>query len=247
MSANAVPRPYYSFGWKPSQAQLKAHDVLSAERDCQYMLPTLIQLAEAKPDLKLLDVGCGPGSITNSLSFYLPEGHVTGIDYSEAMLEKARQQAQERGIENVTYQQANVYTLPFPDETFDVLHTHQAVAHFKEHITALKEMLRVTKKGGLLCMRECDLYSARFYPASPMVEESWQKFIESHEKQGLHCNGGLRLKSWTKEAGAPEENISLTFGSWSFGNVEERRGYNGARLWQPPLSEKAVELGVATQ
>ena len=55
----------------------------------------------------------------------------------------------------MTFLKGDVYNLPFEDGTFDVVHTHQAVAHFHDHVKAIKELIRVTKKGGgIVCMRE---------------------------------------------------------------------------------------------
>jgi SAM-dependent methyltransferase len=239
-------KPYYSFGWKPTESTLKAHDTRDAEKDCQYMLPTLLQAAAAKPDLKLLDVGCGTGTTTISLASYMPNGHVTGIDYSETVLERARQHVQEKNAENVTFLNANAYSLPFDDGAFDIVHTHQVVVHLQEHVQAIKELIRVTRTGGYICMREADLYTVRLYPVNPVLEESWRAFIEMHELQGLECDGGRKLKAWTKEAGIAEKDIHMTAGTMCFATGGERQSYNGARLWEGPLAEKAIQLGVAT-
>jgi ubiquinone/menaquinone biosynthesis C-methylase UbiE len=109
------------------------------------MLPTLQRMVTGIPDLKLLDVGCGPGSIATSLARYMPSDQLVGVDVSEAVLEKARQAVKDEGVENVEFQTADAYELPLEGEIFDVIHTHQAVCHFHDHVRTIKEMLRVLR------------------------------------------------------------------------------------------------------
>ena len=237
----------YFFGLVPDKGIIQAHSARTAENQCQYMLPTLQRMAAAKPDMKLLDVGCGPGSISVSLARYMPSGQLTGVDVSEAVLEKAQQAGNEAGVSNVDFELADVYELPFEEEHFDMVHTHQAVAHFHDHIAALKEMLRVLRPGGLLCMREGDVHTARFYPDSPLLEECFQAVIDVHKGKGGATDAGRRLKAWTAEAGVPRENILATAGAWCYSTPEQRSSFHGARLWQGQAGDKAVEAGILTR
>lgn len=91
---------FYTVGFKPTEATQTAHAARSAENSCQYMLPTLQQVAANKPDLRILDVGCGPGSITVSLAPYIPSGHIVAVDLSETVLAKVRNLALEQGLSN---------------------------------------------------------------------------------------------------------------------------------------------------
>ena len=92
----------------------KMHAVRTAEDSAGFLLPHL------RKDMRLLDVGCGPGSISCSLSKYVPAGSVTGVDATETVLDQAR--ASSKDLNNVSFQVANVVQgLPFPDECFDVV------------------------------------------------------------------------------------------------------------------------------
>ncbi len=175
----------------------------------------------------------------------MPDGKVTGVDYSEASLERAKQLAKDNKVGNVSFQVANAYALPFADGSFDIVHTHQTVAHLKDHVKAIAELKRVAKN--FICMREADLYSARIWPPSVVLEEAWQSFIKLHEMQGLDCDCGRQLKSWTKQAGIPEENITMTAGTFCYSTTEERQAFNPVRLWEGPPAFKALELGVASR
>jgi SAM-dependent methyltransferase len=247
MSQTDEERYNYFFSLKPTDGTVKSHSSRSAENQCQYMLPTLKRMVEAKHDLKLLDVGCGPGSITISLAKYLPWGKAVGVDVSEVVLEKARAAASDEGVHNVEFRPADVYQLPFEDETFDVINTHQAVAHFHDHVRAIKEMLRVLRPGGILCMREGDLYTIRFWPDSPLLDECFDKIRTMHASKGGAADAGRHLKAWTVQAGIPRENILATAGTWCYHTPQQRRDFDGARLFKGASGEKAVEAGILTR
>lgn len=162
------------------------------------MLPHMLKRAQEKPTLQVLDVGCGPGSITLGLAKRIPQGTVTGLDMSEDVLGKARRLADEQGASNVRFQRGDVFQLPFEDGTFDVVHTHQCIAHCRESVKAIKELVRVTRKGGIVCMREGDMRSVRFWPESPLLEESFDCLARTAEQtKNAWSDAGRRLKAWT--------------------------------------------------
>ncbi|HET9971569.1 MAG TPA: class I SAM-dependent methyltransferase, partial [Streptosporangiaceae bacterium] len=88
---------------------LRSHRWRTAENSAGYLLPRL------RPDARVLDVGCGPGTITADLAALVPDGDVTGIDAAEAVLAQARQEAERRGQANVRFETGDVYRLGYPD------------------------------------------------------------------------------------------------------------------------------------
>ncbi|KAF3034387.1 hypothetical protein E8E12_002589 [Didymella heteroderae] len=142
------------------------HISRTAEKDAAFLLPYL------KPGLRILDVGCGPGSITVGFARYVPGGSVTGIDLSGDVLGQARdvlQSAQEKGNvgAEVSFEVGDVVTgLRFEDEEFDVVFCNQTLVHIPTPVAALHEMRRVTRKGGIVACREAD-WPFRFYPELP--------------------------------------------------------------------------------
>lgn len=248
----AEQKARYLQGLKPQEDTVKGHAIRTAESECQYMLPVFKQKINQNPKLRLLDVACGPGSITLGLARMMPEGEAIGLDLSDTVLVKATEHAEKQGVTNVKFVKGDVYSLPYEDEYFDVIHAHQAIAHFHEHVRAIKELIRVTKKGsGIICMREGDLHTFRCYPHYPLLEECWQMIIRCFQAStNTATDAGMQLKHWTVQAGVPEEAITATAGSWFFHTAEGRQAYGSqwpGRVTTGPFAETAVKLGFATK
>ena len=141
------------------ESVLRSHRWRTAENSAAYLLPHL------KPHMRILDVGCGPGTITAGLAGYVPQGHVTGIDAAPDIVEQARELT--AGRENLDFTTGEVYALDYPDDTFCVVHAHQVLQHLSDPVRALREMHRVTKPGGLVAARASRrlLRGNRFPPA----------------------------------------------------------------------------------
>lgn len=81
-----------------------------------------------------------------------PGGTVTGIDLAQGMIELAKKKAQEKGLKNVTFREADGESLPFPDESFDIVLCNHGLVHMTDRGKALHEMRRVLKKGGVIAL-----------------------------------------------------------------------------------------------
>ncbi|MBC8233181.1 methyltransferase domain-containing protein [bacterium] len=127
------------------------------------------------PNADVLDAGCGSGAMTRLFAKRVPEGHATGIDINRRYLAFAEQVAAESGIENITFRYGNIFSLPFDDNTFDVVWCKYVLQWVNEPIQAVAEFKRVTRPGGLVVC--CHFDGLTHYP----VDETWQadadKFI----------------------------------------------------------------------
>jgi ubiquinone/menaquinone biosynthesis C-methylase UbiE len=98
------------------ESVLRLHRWRTAENSAAYLLH------ELKPRMRVLDVGCGPGTITAGLAARVPDGQVIGIDAAAEVVEQAREET--AGLGNVRIEAGDVYALDYPDDTFCVLHAH---------------------------------------------------------------------------------------------------------------------------
>src|SRR3954454_16514225 len=139
---------------------LRAYRRRTAENAAAYLLPAL------RPGLDLLDVGCGPGSITVDLAARVAPGRVLGIDAAAAPLEQARELAARAGVA-AEFEVGDVYALPLDDDSYDVVHAHQVLQHLTDPVAALREMARVCRPGGLGAGRGVEYAALGWWPGGP--------------------------------------------------------------------------------
>jgi SAM-dependent methyltransferase len=201
------------------ESVLRSHLWRTAENSAAYLLPHLA------PDAKVLDVGCGPGTITAGLADHVPQGHVTGVDAAQAVVEQARELAGDRA--NLDFATGDVYALDYPDGTFDVVFAHQILQHLSDPVRALREMGRVTRPGGLVAAREGDFGGMAWYPELPIMDEWLALYKRVARGNGGEPDGGRHLHVWAREAGLAD--IANSSSNWTYATPAEREWWGG--LW----------------
>src|SRR2546429_784536 len=147
------------------ESVLRSHRWRTAENSAAYLL------AHLRPGMALLDVGCGPGTITVDLAARIAPGRVTAVEVSADALELARAEAERRGRSNIEFVVSDVHALDLPDDTFDVVHAHQVLQHVADPVAALREMRRVTRPGGIVAARDGDYAGFIWFPALPELDQ----------------------------------------------------------------------------
>ncbi|KAK5046182.1 hypothetical protein LTR84_008639 [Exophiala bonariae] len=237
---------------KPSQPPVHSvlHETRTAENSATHLLPKLQALKELNPKLSLLDVGSGSGTISVSFAKLIPEGHVTGVDLNPNILPRARAVAEIAGVTNIEFQQGSIYKLPFADETFDVTFCHQVLIHIANPWDALCEMLRVTKRGGVVAAREGDYETECVWPEVSELQRFHKLMASLMSANGGAPTAGRQLLSWALKAGADRSQITLSFSSWSYTTPSER-SVCAQGLCSPlrggSLREKALKHGLGTE
>ncbi|MFL2636241.1 MAG: methyltransferase domain-containing protein [Tepidiformaceae bacterium] len=218
----------YTHGHHP--AVIKVHALRTAEKDAHHLLKRL------QPGMRLLDVGCGPGTITEGLARAVAPGLTIGIDPVTEILNEARQQ--DRTNSSPIYMPANTYQLPFNNNVFDVVHLHQVLQHLDAPITALKEIKRVLKPGGIVSLRESDYGSMVAWPRLPLMER-WLDLYHAVVKQnGADADAGRRIPAWLRASGF--HNAELT------GDSKLYTGTN-AQFWGETWSERTLKSSFGQQ
>lgn len=222
------------------ESVLRSHRWRTAQNSAAYLLGSL------RPGMTVLDIGCGPGTITAGLAALVAEGPVTGIDPAADVLELARREAEREGLRNLSFDTGNVYQLVFADGSFDVAHAHQVLQHLTDPVAALREMRRVCRPGGLVAARDADFGGMIWYPGDPELDEWRDVYTRVARALGNEPDAGRCLLAWARAAGFSD--IQSSAGTWCYATPAEREWWGG--LWAERLTEsnfatRAVEHGLA--
>ncbi len=225
------------------ESVLRSHRWRTAENSAAYLIGHL------RPGARLLDVGCGPGTITADLARLVsPGGRVTAVDAAAGVLEDAAAVAAERGVENVEFAVADVHALDFADDTFDVVHAHQVLQHVADPVQALREMRRVCRPGGIVAVRDSDYHGFTWYPELPELDEWMALYQRCTRANGGEPDAGRRLLSWARQAGFTD--VTAGAGVWCHADEADRAHWGGMwadRVVQSALAEQALRDGYATE
>jgi SAM-dependent methyltransferase len=222
------------------ESVLRSHRWRTVENSAAYLLPHLNSGAT------LLDVGCGPGTITADLAERV--GRVTALEMTADALALARAEIARRELTNVDFAVGDVHALDFPDDTFDVVHAHQVLQHLGDPVTALREMRRVTRPGGVVAVRDSDYAAFSWFPAVPELDEWLDLYRTVARDNGGEPDAGRRLLSWAHAAGFTD--VTATSSTWCFATPEDRAWWGGMwadRVLASDLAGAATPTGRATE
>lgn len=154
-----------------------------------------------QPGFDVLDLGCGPATISSGIAEVVFPGRVTAVDTSAAQLQHARRLAEGREIVNIDFVAASAYELPFKDHSFDVVFAHALLEHLGSPVDAIRELQRVTRPGGFAVVCSPDWDEFKISPSSPEVEEAISAYRELQEANGGNTHAGAYLRIWLQQAG----------------------------------------------
>lgn len=223
------------------ESVLRSHQRRTVEDSAAYLLPHL------KPGLSVLDIGCGPGTITADLAARVAPGSVFAVDQFADVLDAARTEAQRRNLSNVSFATADVHQLDFPDDTFDVVHAHQVLQHVADPVQALREMRRVCRPGGLVAARDADYAGFIWFPRLPALDLWLDLYERAARANHGEPDAGRRLLSWALEAGF--DDITPTGSVWCYATAATREWWGGMwadRILHSAVAGELLDSGLAT-
>jgi ubiquinone/menaquinone biosynthesis C-methylase UbiE len=196
------------------------------------LAPQLADFARVQRDQRVIDVGCGPGSLTAELVQRLGPANVTAVDPSEPFVAAAR--ARHPGVD---VRKAGAEALPFDDDRFDAA-LAQLVVHFMaDPIAGLREMARVTRNGGVVaaCVWDYGTRRSALEPFWRVVRETDPYVNDESQLAGareghlaeLFAAAGLRdIESTTLESSRHFESFDEWWTPFT-GGVGPAGGYVG--------------------
>ena len=162
-----------------------------------------------EPGMRVLDIGCGPGSITRDIAARVAPGGVTGIDTDEGRLEIARQGAAEASLEHLTFELGDANALVFDDASFDVVFMHAVLQHVADPLAILKECRRVLRPDGIVGVGDTDLSAVVVYPTNPTLDAYFDYLVRLRAHEGGSPNVGRQLRAMLHDAGFEASLVSL--------------------------------------
>jgi len=234
-----TPLDRYTHGHHESV--LRSHTWRTAQNSAGFLLERLMS------GDSLLDVGCGPGTITMDLAELVAPGPVVGIDRSKEVIERAREAAEARALSNLSFEVGDVYELEFEDSSFDVVYAHQVLQHLSEPTRALVEMRRILRDGGWLAVRDGDYGEFTWSPPSVGLTRWMQLYHQITRKNGAEADAGRHLAEWVEAAGF--DSLERSRSDWTYESVEEREWW--ADLWADRVlysefARQGLEYGLTT-
>jgi SAM-dependent methyltransferase len=217
---------------------LRSHRWRTAANSAAYLLSRL------RPGLDLLDVGCGPGTLTADLARLVAPGRVVALDAAAGVLAEARATLADLG--NVEVVAGDAYRLPAPGNAFDVVHAHQVLQHVADPVAVLAEMGRVCRSTGLVAVRESDYGAMTWWPEVPALTIWLDLYRKVARANGAQPDAGRRLLAWTQAAGLAVVTSSASV--WCFSTPEERSWWGelwADRVQQSDLARQAIDRGLA--
>jgi SAM-dependent methyltransferase len=205
-----------------------AHAQRTAQSHAAHLLPHL------RPGMRLIDLGCGPGSITVGLAAAVTPGLTVGVDVDAVP------------VDGVAVVVGDVRRLPFPDASFDAIFASAVLQHVAEPADVLREARRVARTGAVIALVDADWDGELLHPTNAVLRRSREvaERLRSHSSPFV----GKQLRQLLDDAGFVRAEASASV--LNHGTADETRavGQFTADLFRHPASvERAVREGIATR
>ena len=220
---------------------LRSHRWRTAENSAAYLLDRL------RPGMDLLDVGCGPGTLTVDLARRTAPGRTVGIDVAPDAVAAAREHVEASGVP-VELLAADLRSADLEPGSFDVVHAHQVLQHLRDPVDALARMTALARPGGgIVAVRDADYPAMAWAPHDDRLDRWRSAYLSVTRANGAAADAGRHLLRWALDAGLRE--VTYTTSTWTFATPGERAWWAG--LWADrteasDFAGQAVAYGVAT-
>jgi SAM-dependent methyltransferase len=222
------------------ESVLRSHTWRTAENSAAYLLPHL------QPGQSLLDVGCGPGTITADFALLVAPGEVVGLDASPEVVEQARTRSDGLGTTNLRFEVGDLFALEYPEASFDVVHLHQVLQHLDDPVGALVSLRRVLRPDGVLAARDSDYAAFTWAPPDPLLDRWRELYLAVTARNGHDARIGPRLLEHAHAAGFIDVTVSSS--TWTYADPDARAWWGALwadRIRYSRVAEQAMEYGLS--
>ncbi len=216
-----------------------AHARRTAGEAAAFVLPLL------SPGMTVLDLGCGPGTITVGLAEAIAPGQLVALDRAPDVLPVAAKNLEP--APNVSLLAGDVHALPFPDGSFDAVYAHQVLQHVSDPVGAMRSLRHKLRPGGILAVRDADYGTMTHAPHEPMLDRWLEVYHSVAYALGAEPQGGRHLLRWSLEAGFVDQRVSTS--TWTYADAAGRQEWGemwAQRAIHSSFADKALEFGFAT-
>ena len=221
-----------------------AHAARTATDAAAFLLPRL------KSPMRVLDIGCGPGTITVGLADAVaPSGTVLGLDMSESLGSEWDKRLAESECGNLEFVNGDLFTAELPNDAFDIVYMHQVLQHLPNPVDALRAATSYAKDGALVAVREVDWGTFAVHPNTELMREFRRIYDAVAVATGGNPRAGRRLLAWCNEAGGLED-VQITTSTWTFYDDAGKDWWGNqwaARVLESNIAASALDRGIATR
>ena len=233
---NSETKERYTLGYSPQTIQQLQKR--TAAREAGFLLPHL------SAGMRLLDCGCGPGSITVGLAEAAAPGQVIGVDIEPSEYRHVWSQAVKRTGTNLHFAVADVYSLPFGDNVFDAAFLHNVLSHLRKPLDVLKGIHRLLRPGGVIGISHPDFSGQLISPSDPLLDRSHELYWRLVKNNGGNPAIGKQQRSLLYEAGFVRVEAVAKYSSVGTQDGVRMHAERGGRLSDgSDIAQQMINLG----
>lgn len=210
----------------------------TAAKEASFLLPHL------SAGMRLLDCGCGPGSITVGFAETVAPGQVVGVDIEPSEYKAAWSQAAKRPNINLHFAVADVYNLPFGENLFDAAFLHNVLSHLQRPLEVLRGIYQLLRPGGVIGISHPDFSGQLISPSDPLLERDHELYWRLVEYNGGNPAIGKHQRGLLHDAGFVRVEAVAKYSTVGAQDGVRMRAMHGGRLFgKSAIAQQMIDLG----